>query len=253
MFEGNGASVKKRLTFEPFVDNVFGVSHHYDAETHKMLNKTYGDMLNSHNTTILSVTWIETLPTVNHTGRPFENLNMTNGRLLSLRDDGVIRTAVGQTTIMGHILESFNEFKGTNGSTNPLMLNKRQQAYGIDWLSFNTYGENMEEASDFIGDVGEVESVAFEGDSQASIASFDTAFVQAESGNYLTKFCLGASPNGDAVGQNSIIVGEVYQCMGGYRFGLRLWLGVSLHHSLQILTKFFRSLDWVWSCSVLLA
>jgi hypothetical protein len=212
--EQAGASVGKRLVFEPLIDNNFGISHHYDAETHRILNQTHGDMLDSHNTTILSVTWIELLPSANHTGGALENLNMTNGRLLTLHDNGVIRTAVGQTTMMGQILESFNEFKGTNGTLNPLMK-KRQSSLSVDWMSFNTYGENMNEGNGYLGNMEDVEKDVVENANQAASIQFDTAFAQSDSGEFPSKFCLGASPNGQQAGQESIIVGEVYMNQWG--------------------------------------
>ena len=164
-------------------------------------------MLDSHNTTIVTVTWLEKLHTFNHTGKPLENLNMTNGRLLTLHDNGLIRTALGQTTMMGQILESFNEFKGTGGAPNRLMLSKRD-TMEVDWMSFNTFGENMAEGYEYLGDLYENEDLIR--DYGQSAASFDDAFVQDYTGNYLSKFCLSAGPNGDAVAQDSIIVGEVY-------------------------------------------
>jgi hypothetical protein len=194
----------KRADFEPVVHNALGIAHYYDAETHKMLNQTYGDMLDSHNTKILAVTWVETLATANHTGGPFENLNMTNGRIVTLNDNGIIRTALGQTNMMGPILESFNEFKGTNGTTNPLM--KKRQTLTVDWLSYNTYGENMEEGSQLLDGINIDVNIVKE----PTAFSFDTSFVEADSGGFAEKICVGVSPNGDSVGQDSVIVGEVY-------------------------------------------
>lgn len=162
-------------------------------------------MLDSHNTTILAVTWAETLATANHTGKLFENLNMTNGRMVTLNDNGIIRTALGHTSKMGSILDSFNEFKGTGGTTNLLTLKKRQ-TLTVDWLSYNTYGENMAEGAKLLDGIDiDVNIVEL-----PSAFNYDVGFVQANSGGYAEKFCLGVGPNGDGVGQDSVIVGEVY-------------------------------------------
>ena len=207
-FEGVGAKEGKRAIYEPLVDNVMGVSHHYDATTHWSLNQTYGDMLDSHNATIISVTWLETLPTANHTGRPLESLNMTNGRLLTLLDNGTIRSAIGHTTTMGQMLESFNEFKGTNYTTNPLVLGKRDTR-SISWLSFNTYGENMNEANGYSNNIYDAEFVE---SANALAGQNDDFFGTQESGEgWPNKFCVGLSPTGQAVGKESMIVGEVYE------------------------------------------
>jgi hypothetical protein len=64
-------------------------------------------------------------------------------------------------------------------------------------MSFNTYGENMsagslyEDASKTSADYGV----------DGWFESFDY---------FSSKFCLGASPPGEAQGQDSVIVGEVY-------------------------------------------
>ncbi len=203
-FEGVGASVGERAVFEPVVHNALGIAHYYDSETHKMLNQTYGDMLDSYNTKILAVTWVETLATANHTGELLENLNMTNGRIVTLNDNGIIRTALGQTDMMGPILESFRDFKSTDGTANPLL--KKRQTLTVDWLSYNTYGENMQEGNQLLSGI-EIDVNIVE---EPSAFSFDTSFVQANSGGFSEKICVGVSPNGDSVGQDSVIVGEVY-------------------------------------------
>ncbi|KAF2114794.1 hypothetical protein BDV96DRAFT_599974 [Lophiotrema nucula] len=172
----------KRAIFEPFVDTTFGVTRHYNAATHEILDQKYGDMLNSHNATMLSVTWLESLPTANHTGRPFENLNMTNGRLVTLQDNGVIRAAVGHTTMTGQILESFNEFRRTKGTTNPLKLHKRDLT--VNWLSFNTYGENMKEGSTYFEDLSIIAENAGHNYGADDPTTYDEEFTQSWTGNY---------------------------------------------------------------------
>ncbi len=79
---------------------------------HKALNQSHGPMLKSHNATLLSVTWMETLPICKPHRRAFENLNMTHGRVITLNDNGIIRTALGHTTVLESILDSFNDFRG---------------------------------------------------------------------------------------------------------------------------------------------
>ncbi len=205
-FETDGAEVGERSTFQPIVHYALGVSHYYDADTHRFLNQTYGTMLDSYNTTILSVSWMETLPDANHTGGVLENLNMTNGRFVTLLDNGVIRTALGATASMGHIVEEFDRFKRFGSLTNPLNLKKRDGVAAPDWLSFNTYGENMKEGAQFLGDFNNVQNTIREGQNLGTVANW----VQASSGEYQSKFCCAASPSGNGPGQNSIIVGEVY-------------------------------------------
>jgi hypothetical protein len=88
------------------------------------------------------VTWLETLEGGNYTGSPFATLNMTLGRLVTLKDNGVIRVAIEATSGLGQIMDGFDAFKSGNGTaTAP---SKRQSSETVDWLSFNTYGENME-------------------------------------------------------------------------------------------------------------
>lgn len=131
---------------------------------------------------------------------------MSQGRILTLSDNGVIRAGVGHSTMMGHLLDSFNDFK-IGGPSNPLLVKKD---LSVNWVSFNTYGENMNEANGFKGNVknvlNNVESYSL---SSAGVAS-DTAFAETSSGMYHNKFCLGVSPQGQSVGQESMIVGEVY-------------------------------------------
>jgi hypothetical protein len=209
-FENQGAEIGPtrrdidgNFTYPKLFDTNFGLVHNFDAENTKALNLTYGAMLDKHNTTLLHVTWMETFPNGNYTNSPYNGLNMTLGRLVSLNDNGVIRTAIGPTEMLGQILEGFDLFKSSNGSAPP--LDKRQASPEVvNWMSFNTYGENMYETAglqeglvyDF---VSSEEPVDWGVDGWAE--SFDY---------YSSKFCLGASPPGDSQGVDSVIVGEVY-------------------------------------------
>ncbi|KAG0646809.1 hypothetical protein D0Z07_6100 [Hyphodiscus hymeniophilus] len=211
-FEGVGAKEGKRAVHAPLIDNLMGVSHHYDADTHWSLSQTYGDMLDHHNTSIISVTWLEKLPTANHTGGPLEGLNMTNGRLITLLDSDIVRSAVGHTNMMGQILESFNEFKGTNYSTLPLAKEKRSTR-NVDWVSFNTYGENMNEANGYSNNIYDA---SFVESANALAGQNDDFWGTQESGKgWPSKICAGLSPNGQAVGKESMIVGEIYMNQWG--------------------------------------
>lgn len=123
---------------------------------------------------------------------------MSQGRILTLSDNGVIRTALGQTTMMGSILDSFNDFKVTNGSTNP--FDKRD--INVNWVSFNTYGENLKEANGYRGNVGDVEYGVVQNAQGSADNTFDTEFAQSFTGEYHSKFCLGASPSGSGIGES---------------------------------------------------
>ncbi len=213
-FEGVGGEEgqQRRQAYEPIVNHAFGITHNYDAATHGLLNRTHGDMLKSHNTTILSVTWLEKIPTANHTGGIFENLNMTEGRLLTLLDNGVVRVAVGHMTMMDQILDSFNEFKGP-GATEPLLFSKKDSELTVSWVSFNTYGENMNESNGYLGNVDgmyaqDVDCGAHGVDCEYS--SDYVNFAEQDTGEFVSKYCLGLSPQGQSAGKESMIVGEVY-------------------------------------------
>jgi hypothetical protein len=132
VFEGKGSSIGRRDVYAPLINTKFGLSHHYDAATHRDLNSTLGAMLDKHNTTLLHVTWIETLANGNYTNSPFHGLNMTQGRVISLNDNGIIRTAIGHTDTLPEILESFNDFKNSN-VTAPLTRSKRDELF-INWM-----------------------------------------------------------------------------------------------------------------------
>jgi hypothetical protein len=177
-----------------------GLNHNYDADTHRMLNKTYGSLLQSHNTSIITVTWLETQPNFNHTGKPTENLNMTSGRLISLKDHttGYIHTGLGQTTDMGSIISAFSDFK-----TSQAPSIARRQSSAISFASYTTYGENMQEGSEYFGDIENDENSEGHGN-EGDVFDFGV-------GGAPSKYCLSAGPPGeDQVGVNSIIVGEVY-------------------------------------------
>ncbi|RFU23865.1 hypothetical protein B7463_g12479, partial [Scytalidium lignicola] len=168
-FEGEGAALGKRDGYKQIVDTTFGLAHNYDADTHKALNLT---------------------------------LNMTLGRLVTLNDNGVIRVAIGATSGLGQIMDGFDAFKSSKSTA--AAPSKRQSSETVDWISFNTYGENMEEGGEFLEAVDE--------DANASASSADYSVDGWAEGfdYYSTKFCLGASPANNGLGQNSIVVGEVY-------------------------------------------
>jgi hypothetical protein len=84
---GGSIGVAQQDSFEPVVHHALGIAHYYHAESHKTLNRTYGDMLDNHNATVVAATWIEKLATFNHTESPFEHLNMTHGPIVSLNDN----------------------------------------------------------------------------------------------------------------------------------------------------------------------
>jgi hypothetical protein len=199
---------QKRADGTPYpkiVDTRFGVSHHYDPLTHKALNETYGAMLDKHNTTLLFVTWTQTLPNANHTTSPFANLNMTNGRLLHLNDNGVIRTAIGHKDSLDQIMVGFDDFKRDNGTTTQLKQ-ERQDSLDVSWMSYTTLGENMAEASQYSQDIQEAEIDS----SEQMDYGLDDVFSSDFFGGYAPKFCLSAGPPNTNAGQDSIIVGEVY-------------------------------------------
>lgn len=197
---------------KPLIHTKFGVSHHFDLDTHKLLHYKHGGMLDSHNTTLISVTWLEKLPSANHTGGPFEALNMTEGRLLTLNDNGMIRTALGHINAMDRILDSFNDFKGNNGKGNPLT---KRQTSEVNFITYNTFGLNPSEieSDNAEGIIGITDLNAAEGaDGVTNFADFDAAFMQTNSaGETPEKLCVSAGPQGSAVGQNSFIIGEMYQ------------------------------------------
>lgn len=202
VFEGSGAAIGKRDGYSRFIDTNFGLAHNYDADSHRMLNLTYGAMLDTHNTTIVAVTWVETLAEGNYTGSPFAHLNMTHGRVVTLNDNGVIRTAIGPTTSLGQIIEGFNEFKTTN-MTAPSPA-KRASSETVNWLSYNTYGENMKEGGTFEEALDEDANASKESN-EFGVDGWSESFDY-----YASSFCLGASPPGNGQGQNSIIVGEIH-------------------------------------------
>ncbi|KAF7869619.1 hypothetical protein EAF04_004403 [Stromatinia cepivora] len=55
----------------------FGTAHVFDADNTLSLNLTYCGILESHNTTLISVTWIETLEGGNYTNSPLVGLNIS--------------------------------------------------------------------------------------------------------------------------------------------------------------------------------
>ncbi|KAJ8060617.1 hypothetical protein OCU04_010927 [Sclerotinia nivalis] len=197
-FEGDGAAIGKRGSYARIINPKFGTAHVFDADNTLALNLTYGGMLESHNTTLVAVTWIETLEGANYTNSPLVGLNMTQGRLVTLNDNGVIRTALGGVETLPRILDGFADFK------NNVTRVQKRQSEEVDWLSFNTYGENMEEGGVYIEGLDE--------DANASKTSADYGVDGwAESYDYYaSSMCLGASPPNDGQGVDSIIVGEVY-------------------------------------------
>ena len=202
VFEGKGANLGERNVYAPLINTKFGLAHHYDAATHQNLNSTFGAMLDKHNTTLLHVTWIETLTNGNYTNSPFHGLNMTQGRVIALNDNGIIRTAIGHTDTLPQILEGFNDFK-TSNVTVPAKRGKRDTET-VNWMSFNTYGENMSEGSLY------EESLDEDANASATSADYGVDGWVESFDYYSSKFCLGASPPGEGQGQDSIIVGEVY-------------------------------------------
>jgi hypothetical protein len=161
-------------------------------------------MLDKHNTTLLSVTWTQTLPNANHTTSPFANLNMTNGRLLHLNDNGVIRTAVGHKDSLDQIMVGFDDFKRNNGTTQ--LKQERQDSLDVNWMSYTTLGENMAEAAQYSQDIQEAEIDS----SEQMDYGLDDVFSHDFFGGYAPKFCLSAGPPNTNASQDSIIVGEVY-------------------------------------------
>lgn len=212
--EGDGGKVgdaRRSVSYQPFHNVHFGTLHYYDAEKHSELNDMYGDMLESHNTTLVSVTWTALHPDANHTTSALNGLDMTYGRVLTLNDNGAIRTSISHIDHLGGVLESFNKFKG-NYSDGPLGLGTRST--DVKYVTYNTYGENMRNANQGYGsdsnaayyfkhvDLTEVE--------ESQYYSEDNVWAEQGTGGYPLKYCMGASRAGNTVGENSIIVGEVY-------------------------------------------
>lgn len=111
--------------------------------------------------------------------------------------------------MMNEMLHSFNDFKILNGSEQePLLLHEPQM--NIKWLSFNTFGENMKLGKAYGGNFKEyrkklkAEALTTAGD------AWDEDIAQGGTGLYHDKFCLGVGGEKSSVGQDSIIVGEVY-------------------------------------------
>jgi hypothetical protein len=96
---------------------------------------------------------------------------------------------------------AFNGFKSNASSP----LTKRQSSETVDWMTYNSYGENMNEAAgvqwglDY--DVEESADPSLVTSVDEWVESFDY---------YAPTFCLEASPPGDGQGQDSIIVGQIY-------------------------------------------
>lgn len=149
---------------------------------------------------------------------------MSLGRIMTLSDNGVIRAAVGHTSMMESILDSFNDFK-TNKYP-PAMFAKRDLS--IDWVSFNTYGENMNDANGYQVNIQDVKTGVIEDASRSDAdIMWDTSFAESNTGMYHNKFCLGVGPMGQSAGSESIIVGEVYmnrwggideECQSAWRY-----------------------------------
>lgn len=199
--DGRRRDLNGNITYPKLYNNALGLAHNFDADLTRSLNLTHGAMLDHHNTTLIHVSWMELIPDKNHTGGPFDGLDMTNGRVTSLNDNGMIRTALGHTTKLGSILDAFNDFKSNTSSP----LTKRQSSETVDWMTYNSYGENMNEAAgvqwglDY--DVAESADPFLVTSVDGWAESFDY---------YAPTFCLGASPPGDGQGQDSIIVGQIY-------------------------------------------
>lgn len=197
-WESDGAAIGKRGSYARIINTKFGTAHVFDPENTMALNLTYGGMLETHNTTLIAVTWIETLEGGNYTGSPFEGLNMTYGRLVALNDNGVIRTALGGIETLPRILDGFADFK------NNVPRVQRRQSEEVDWLSFNTYGENMYEGGIY------VEGLDEDANSSKSSADFSVDGWSEGYDYYASSMCLSAGSPGSAQGVNSVIVGEVY-------------------------------------------
>jgi hypothetical protein len=207
---GAGAGEERRSTNTPFENNRMGLTHNYDSTTHQMLNQTYGNLLRSHNTTIITVTWLEQQPSFNHTGKVTEHLNMTLGRLVSLKDHGTgyIHTGLGQIEDMGRLIEAFGSYKTSQATGSSKRLGRRQSEVDVSFMSYTTYGENMQEGSEYFLDI-EDDSISEGEGPEDDVFTFDT-------GGIPEKFCLSAGPpNEDEIGYNSIIVGEVYMNQWG--------------------------------------
>ncbi|KAI9642108.1 hypothetical protein NHQ30_008909 [Ciborinia camelliae] len=189
----------KRGSYARIINPKFGIAHVFDPHNTLALNTKYGGMLERHNTTLISVSWIETLEGVNYTGSAFNGLNMTHGRVITLNDNGIIRTSVGGIETLPRILDDFADFKNNVTSL------KKRQSEEVDYMSYIEYGENFQEAGAYIEGIDE--------DGNAAKASADYTldnWVDSFDGEYASAFCLSAGPPGAAQGVDSIVVGEVF-------------------------------------------
>jgi hypothetical protein len=207
--EGQGASIGTRDS-AIFYDQYVGLTHHADYERHEHYQNKYGSLLEKHNTTLAAVTWLERSDSHNHTGTPFEGLNMTYGRLLTLNDNGILRTSFGHVDDIDEMFDAFGNFKADSVSETSV-LTPRVDTSSYKWMSFNTYGENMKLGNNYLGNVeaavGELECLQC--NPNPIYSDYVTNF-----GNYvmgLMKFCMGVGGGQNAQRAiDSIIVGEIY-------------------------------------------
>jgi hypothetical protein len=69
-------------------DKMLGVSHNWDQELLDVFNAAYSPMLNRHNATLISISWLECVEGVSVSHLSLESFNMTNGRIIALNDNG---------------------------------------------------------------------------------------------------------------------------------------------------------------------
>ncbi|KAK9482071.1 hypothetical protein V1527DRAFT_486047 [Lipomyces starkeyi] len=189
VFESNGASVSNRALNGGLYYAITGHYIQHDWDLRDSIMDQYYEQLHGIDANITNVfkhfSYNATL-----------NESLSNLSSMVLKRQGV---TVAVLTERDELYTVFAWLANTIFTTH--VINKRNDMLA-SWMSYNLYGENMQEGSYY-------EEPLDEEANQDKTDDLDDYFVK-ENKQYHDKFCLGLSPQTDSVGIDSIIVGEIY-------------------------------------------